>query len=421
MRKAKLFIALALFTGTAIADSGPQWLAAGESDLVATRLTSDISAIPASHHAESAAITFAWPATAERMEQQTAPAIQAESRQYWIDATGSVLNRGLKLPLTAPGAVIRISALESGSELRLDPARMELAIDDQPLDRATVQDLVTGAQMRDQGMMVPEDSLAFRLPADVDARMLDVRLSGAPADQALVVHVFEPNSEWTANLTAPRSNFLAGQPIDLAVRLSNGKQEFTINDVQALMVDPSASRSFTMSRVDNGMGLSGEVPVNAIAAAPGLYEAHVYVNHNIGGTIIKRDLKLAFGIAPAAGRFNGEVSRMAGDDFALSLGVEVAAAGRYQVNGEIYGTNQFGHLQPLAFAQSAAVLNAGQGQIALKVEADTLATAGLSAPFEVRNLQLLDQGRMYLLEERQRAVLIDAVDQRRGPGHLIER
>jgi hypothetical protein len=68
----------------------------------------------------------------------------------------------------------------------------------------------------------------------------------------------------------------------------------------------------------------------------------------------------------------------------------------------------FGQLQPLAFAQSAAVLEAGQGQIVLTVDEATLAASGLKAPFEVRNLQLLDQGRMYMLEERQRAVVIQA-------------
>jgi hypothetical protein len=422
MKKQSLIIALALalVTGSAFAGTGVQWLTAGEHDLVADRLNADIAALPASRHGESAPINFAWAAPAD-YAGQSVQSISVESRQYWVDIDGRSLAEGIELPTTAPGAVIRISALDSGSQLQLDAARLELAIDGHNLGRAELHEVVTGAELQEQGLSVPSDTLAFRVPQDAPSGLLKVRLDGAPDQQAMVVHVFEPDSNWVAQLSAGRSNFLAGQPIDFELSLSNGKHRFAVDSRQAFLVSPDASESWTLAADGEHGRLHAAAPISQ-ASAPGLYEAHVYVDQRVGDLTVRRDLKLAFSVAPAAGRFTGQVSRIDGPDLGLGLGVEVAAAGRYQVNGEVYGTNADGQLQPLAFVQSASVLEAGQGRIALSVDEATLAASGLGAPFEVLNLQLLDQGRMYLLEERQRAVVIhDSIDHPRratGTGHF---
>ena len=57
-------------------------------------------------------------------------------------------------------------------------------------------------------------------------------------------------------------------------------------------------------------------------------------------------------------------------------------------------------------AQSAAVIEGRAGSIQLQVDADMLKASGLRAPFEVRNLELLDQGRMFVLQRQQRALLL---------------
>lgn len=421
MKKNSLIIALALIAGSAVAESGVEWLKPGERDLVADRLNADAASLPASRHGESAAIQFSWLASAGHASQAGMQPVTVESRQYWVDINGQALAAGIDLPTTAPGAVIRISALDSGSALQLDGAGLQLAVDGIALDRAQLHDFATGAQLQDQGLSVPSDSLAFRMPQELPAGQLNVRLDGAPASQSLVVHVFEPNSEWVAQLSAPRTNFLAGQPMDLNVSLSNGKHRFAVESTQAFLVSPDARESWAVSQTQAEGALNAAAPLSS-APAPGLYEAHVYVDQPVGDLIVRRDLKLAFSVAPVAGRFTGQVSQLSSQDLGLNLGVEVAADGRYQVNGEIHGTNQFGQLQPLAFAQSASVLEAGQGQIVLTVDEATLAASGLKAPFEVRNLQLLDQGRMYMLEERQRAIVIHEPSTGiRQRGYLIER
>lgn len=409
MQKQYFIIALALAAGAAMADSGVEWLEAGNSDLFADRLNANASSLPPSRHAESAPVSFTWAAERDYAGQAGMQPVSVESRQYWVDIDGQSLARGIDLPVTSAGAVIRISALEANSRLSLDIEQLELAVNGQSLNRGQLADIASGEQLRDQGLQVPRDSIAFRMPQDVSAGSLNLRLSGAPSQQALVVHVFEPNSDWVASLVAPRSNFLAGQPISFDVVLSNGRQQVAVDSVEAFLVSPNADQSWPLNHDRNASTLGARAPLSS-GQAQGLYEAHAYVEQPAGDIVVRRDLKLAFSVAPAAGRFNGQVSQVAGSDLQLNLGVEVVAAGRYQVNGEIYGSNPRGQLEPLAFAQSAAVLEAGRGQIGLSVQEEILKASGLQAPFEVRNLQLLDQGRMYMLEERQRAIVLHPAD-----------
>ena len=419
MKNLKLIAALSLITGSALAAPAVEWLPPAGNDLVASGLTTNISPIPASRHTESSPVSFSWALTADRPDQPQVSSI--ESRQYWLDVTGHDLATGVDLPLTAPGAVIRVSALEGGSQLQLDPSRLQLSVDRHSLDIAALQDVTTGSTMQRQGMAVPEDSLAFRLPADVEVASLNVRHPGAAGDQALVIHVFEPNSSWVARMTAPRTNFLAGQPIEFGLSLSNGSVSFDIEQVDAMLVSPDAGQVWSLSQRGADGGLGGQVPLDGLSAAPGLYEAHAYIDQQIKDLVVRRDVKIAFSVAPPAGRFTGQVRQNLATGFGLDLGIEVVTAGRYQVNGEIFGTNAFGQLQPLAMAQAAALLEPGAGSIRLDLDTNVLQASGLAAPFEVRNLQLLDQGRMYLLEERQRAIVIKAGEQDPRREFLIER
>lgn len=416
MKHVHLLIGAILITGLAGAQTPVQWLDAQSSDLVATGLIDDARELPPSRHAESQPVSFAWRAEGGRSDEapQT-PAV--ESRQYWVDTTGARLERGVKLPLSAPGAVIRVSALEADAELELDPHRLELAVDDRPVRRSALEGLAAGDQMRREGMSVPAASLAFRLPADESAGTLRMRLEGAPADLPLVIHVHEPKSPWVARLATSSHNVLEGEPINFDVLLSDGEAEFAVEQVDAVLVDPGANAAGSLERVGERQ-LAGKV--DSIAPGPGLYEAHVYVNHPVDGVMVRRDLKLAFSVAPPIGRFTGRAEPAASGDFGMALEVEVAAAGRYQVNGELHATNADGELVPVAFMQSAANLEPGVATIVLEADPGTLAGTSLRAPVEIRNLQLLDQGRMYLLESRERAIGIDA-GAGKGPFARIER
>jgi hypothetical protein len=421
MKAFNTLIALALISGSAIASNDIEWQPAGERDLVADRLTTQTDAIPASFHTESAPLSYTWADTERSQADAALQGAVVESRQYWLDLDSHALERGIKLPISAPGAVIRVSALESGTDLRLDSDLLELSVNGTALNRTAIES-ATGAELRQQGMQVPQDSLAFRLPADSAAGTLEMRLPGTTSGKVpMVIHVFEPESPWVARMSAARSSFLSDQPINLDLVLEDGANTFSVDRVNAMLVTPDASQMLNLSRQNNGQILEGIVPTSVISAAPGLHEIHAYVEHDIDGITVKRDLKLAIGVAPASGRFTGQVQSVPALGLNLSVGIEVAVEGRYQVNAEIFGTNARGDMEPMAFTQSAAVLDAGQGRIGISIDADTLLDSGLSAPFEVRNLQLLDQGRMFVLEHREQALKVDLPRQDIGLDFEIQR
>jgi hypothetical protein len=256
-------------------------------------------------------------------------------------------------------------------------------------------------------MAVPEATLAFRLGRGSDAGALTIRHGGVAADQALVVHVHEPNSGWIARLGLPRQNVLSGEALRFDLSLGDARQSLQPDSIQAVLVSPDAGQSWPLTTSRSGQLVLDSAPIAARSQpGAGLYEAHVYTEATVDGITIRRDLTLALNIAPAIARFDGSVSQGRSTGLNLGLGVETLAPGRYQVNAEVFGTDAKGELRPMAFVQSAAVLGAGRGRIQLDIDADLMRSSGLQAPYEVRNLMLLDQGRMYLLEERARALRI---------------
>ncbi|HOV58915.1 MAG TPA: DUF4785 family protein, partial [Rhodanobacteraceae bacterium] len=112
------------------------------------------------------------------------------------------------------------------------------------------------------------------------------------------------------------------------------------------------------------------------------------------------DAKTAFAVAQPTARFDGALQREDGAALALRIGVEVAAASRYQVSGVVYGSAADGSLQPLAMAQSAAWLEPGQASVRLQVDDASLRAGGLAAPFELRDLRLTNQADLSLIERR---------------------
>jgi hypothetical protein len=101
-------------------------------------------------------------------------------------------------------------------------------------------------------------------------------------------------------------------------------------------------------------------------------------------------------------RFDGSVVReRAAEGLAVRIGVEAAAASRYGVSGVLYGTGADGVLRPVALAQSATWLTAGHGNIVLRYDAASLS---LGAPWEVRDLRLVNQADLSVQERRERAI-----------------
>jgi len=396
--------------GTAHAQS---LLPAADGDLAAQRLDTGLRAQEwTSVHSETAALNYqrslldapaAKPGFAGSVPR-TAPAAGldrtrfAESRQYYIDTDGAALGRGIELPLTAPGAVIRVSAAGRAS-LSLD--NVGLRHNGRSVAAEGFTDAsASGLSLRGAGWSVPENTVAFRLNKRVGAGTLNLIVEGLASDAPVLVHVHEPNSPYVARLELNRQAFLAGQTLEAALEVRHpGGQMIPRAAGMMLRADEDAIGNMMRPRASDGVW---QITTAARAAeVPGtLQEVHAHVDTVIDGIRVRRDLSQAVAIAPAMARLTGDVQIRREAGLNLALGVETALQGRYQLRGTLYATDKRGEMQPVALAESAAVLDAGSSFLGLQFDLDAARSAGYGAPFELRDLSLFDQGRLLLLERR---------------------
>lgn len=333
----------------------------------------------------------------------------AESRQYWTDADPADLESGVELPLSAPGALVRITPLETAGKTPLDMRQFELTLDGRPLEpRHDLELITTGGQLRAAALNVPPGSIAFRLRASAGAGLLTVRstagLSGR-GKHPLVIHVFEQDSPVVARVSLPRQDYLAGESLHFGLDLTDGDRVFEADSIQAVVTDPSARSTWALSTTENGRTLEGELPATEAGHPAGLWEAQIYLTGTIDGMQVRRDIPVAFAVTLPTARLNGQAAPIGDDGLTIGLGVEVAQAGRYQVSGTLYGSDGTGQSVPVARAETAAWLDPGNGELGLDF-ADTL-LEGFSGPWTLRDLRLADQGRLGLLEYRRQAVTVE--------------
>ena len=335
-------------------------------------------------------------------------ALISESRQYYIDTTGGQLADGIDLPLTAPGAVIRLSTGTSDNRSGLSLRQLELKLNGNTVDaRKIAQNVTGGRQLRASGWRVPENTLAFRMDRATGAGTLTLRYSGLTADAPVLVHVFEPESRWVARLALNNQRFLAGQTITASLMIDDGLRQQTPTAASAILSAPGGEHLRSMHRSGGDGFWQLIAPEQVQSNHQGLYEIHLHVEQRFGDLIVRRDISHAVSIAPSLARFSGTATVAHDRQVQLALPVEASLAGRYQINATLYATDQKGELQPAIFSQSAAVLPAGGGPLSIAFDTQALAQAGLGAPFELRDVSLLDQGRMLQLEHRQRALVIE--------------
>ena len=240
----------------------------------------------------------------------------------------------------------------------------------------------------------------MKLKADVGTGSTEIAAPNARG--RYLVHVFEPQSDFVFKLNAERDNIVAGEALRFVATLDGAGKARKLQVVEGVISAPDGhTQPLSFARQADGRFIATVTPDAAHAGGPGLWEVHAFASGMQRGQDALRDAKSAFGVAVPTARFDGALSRDDGnDDLALRVGVEVAAASRYQVSGVVYGTAPDGSLQPAAMAQSAAWLEAGHGSVRLGVDKASLGATGLAAPYELRDMRLVNQADLSLLERR---------------------
>ena len=416
-RTLSLFAAAVLLAAALPARAaGPvRLLAPTSSDIVARELIVPTASVelPAVNRE---AVTFAWPLKpGETIETDTAPHT-AVSREYWQRVTAAELKAGVTVHTSGPGALIRINPLRQAltDELAaIDPHSLALRTRDGRVlrDAEGMSQLATPEELAQAGVPFPAGTSAFRLSEGLGAGEFTIQAPELPADSQVVyvVHVFDRESPAALELQAARDVFFTGDSLEASASLVAGDTLLPVEEVRAELVSPTGTVTPLETAVnpDGTLRISGSLSSRELAG-PGLWEVHVSTLGHMDALTVRRDARTAFSYTIPTARLTGEARVAArSDQLRIAVGVEAAAAGRYEVRAVLFGTGDDGRLHPAVRADAAAWLEPGIGSITLAVDAGTLASTGLAAPFELRDLRLMDQGRMQVLHRQARAAVLD--------------
>lgn len=410
VRSVALALAIALSGGAhdaaaqSFSSRGPlRLLAPAAQDQVSAVLRAPAAGQLVTSDLERAPVALSWALDPEAaLDARPQPFVQ-ESREYWLDASEAELQRGVSLALSAPGAVIRLSPHASNTGARIERGDIVLRAPGPQLHAdMLVQALADEDALREAGMDVPAGSVAFRLVDSYAGNRVELTVPAARG--AWLVHVFEPNSKVILQLGASRDSIAAGEAMTVHAGFLPGIEA---SAVSGLVSAPDGhSQPLVFTRGDDGRFSARVVPDSAHAGARGLWEVHAYAQAAFPA--VPRDARSAFSVALPVARLDGRVERIASRSIplALRIGIESVVASRYQLSAVLYGRAADGSQRPVAAAQSAAWLEAGAGSIDLEFDAASLSADGVASPWELRDVRLVNQADLGLLERRERAVMV---------------
>ncbi|GMU63812.1 MAG: hypothetical protein AMXMBFR36_00860 [Acidobacteriota bacterium] len=385
-------------------------------------------------------VAVAWPlAAGSALGTAVAPFV-AESREHWFRVTAAELEAGVEPAIASRGALLRLSPLaaEPGAAPPSPPAIDQIVVVDGAGTRhrggAAVAALADAEALAAAGVELPEGSVALRLRAELGGGPFRLQVEGAAASGAsgYLVHVFEPESDVVLSFGADRSTYPAGESGELTLDLDAGGRQLAPDQIVGFVSSPEgriealqfapgpdgrARASFALPfGADGRAGLwQAEVAVvtfgEAAAGPEGGPETGRRRNRPRGKPRVhRRTARTAFAVALPTARLGGELEVAAGvaaGGLAIGVPIEVASAGRYAVRGIVAERRIDGTRIAVARAESAAWLEPGVGELRLELGADVLSGAAAGAALELVELELVDPGRLGLLERRALELSLD--------------
>ncbi len=400
--------ALPAFAGTHVllpAQSGDMLPSTLLARAVAARPDPAIASAPPMH-VERRPVSISWALPHDATLQSLPQPFTRSSREYWIDVSASELQQGIRLPLSAPGAIIRLSPSDPvGGHLQPGNVRLQLGHQSLTLDRAA-STLADAQSLQAAGMDVPLASTVLKLRPELGSGL--ATLQAPTASGRYVVHVFEPQSPFTVTARADRDDLLLGGDVHVRVAMQEADKDTPLVAVGGFLRAPDGSTTLLdYQRQDDGSFTTDARPGN-IPATPGLWEVHSFTaGTDAAGNEVRRDTTTVFAAAVPTARFSGiaETAKAGDRGIDIALGVIAQSASRFAASAVLYGRAADGLMVPAAFAQSAAMLRKGDGQLVLHYDRASL--KGIGAPYELHDLRLQDQPALGLVERRALAMRFD--------------
>jgi hypothetical protein len=320
---------------------------------------------------------------------------ESDSRSYSLTVTARELSAGVRLPLSASGAVLRMVP-EAGGGARL------LHIDDVTVrqgawelqGRAAARDLARGEDLRQAAPVFGNDTLAMRLSDRIGAgeAVLQVREAALLRGGRYQLHVFEPESPVRARLGAERPIAALGQAFTAGGQLM-GAADLTVERVQGDLVSPDGRRIPVDWSATDGDDFDTRLVLPRTAAeSRGLWELEARVEGAGQQGAVRRDVRVAFEMVAPTARLSGAAAvAPSAEGWTVRVAVDVASPGRYEVRAT---------LPDVGTAHAASWLEPGRQTLLLQFPGSMPRQAVL------QDLRLVDQSRVALLHVQQEGLAI---------------
>ncbi|MDQ2070642.1 DUF4785 domain-containing protein [Natronospira bacteriovora] len=330
---------------------------------------------------------------------------QNDSRSYTLRVAARELASGVSLPLTAPGAIVRLAPVPGSGGRTLQGDDIQIRQGPWVLEgREAARDLASGPELAAAAPVFSADTVALRLSDRIVAgeAVLQVRESALLRGGRYHIHVFEADSPVRARIGADSPLFALGEAMSAEGRIE-GMNGVRLSRVEGVLISPDGQRRpVQWTPGEDGTFASALRLPRQQAGGAGLWELEAQLEGRGENGPVRRDVRLAFDVVAPTARLNGhtEVVRQA-DGWRLLVGVDVASPGRYELRA---GLDRQGT------AHSARWLEAGRHVMELTFP------GALPQRALLRDVRLIDQSRMALLHVQSDGVAVSADDADHLPG-----
>lgn len=335
-----------------------------------------------------AQFTWAIDQASDELGERATPHV-ASSTGHVRTVSAAELRRGVALPVSAAGAFLKLSP-QSGA----GPVQGLTLVD--PTGRVHVD----GAGLQRVGS---RDGGAFTLDPALGTGVFTVR---GEATAAVHIDVLERGSDLVLLAQTASDVVFRGDDVAVEARLLHRGQPVAAERVQARLIAPDG-RALTraLTRARDGSYRASLPARGELGVAGQTWTVEVTLEATVAGRPVRRSASTAVAVSVPTARPTGLAALdERADGLHAELELDVASPGRYAITTVLYGRNRDGQLQPIAVGQSADQLEPGKRRLGLVFDAATLAASGLHGPYELRDLRLVDQGRLFVLHRQARAL-----------------
>lgn len=333
-----------------------------------------------------------------------------ESQVYYREVSGQELNQGVDLATDADNAVVKLTALKkaaSRSAVPQVPLDLELYKGETQRSVAdpSIQMKQTSEALRGAAPTLFKHSEIMKIPADMGRGRFKLKAkTPVQKDDRYLLYVLDQNSDIKLKLNSRKNAYAKGEKLDFDAQVTSSRKVKTVG-MKSVLVAPDGRR-FPVKSLGQGNSIRGNWKLDIdTQRAPGeLWELEVestVINDQQVET--RRIAKVALDIHDVTAIVDSIKTRKG----QMVMGLNVQQPGRFEVRALVAGTDRDGSLKPTSLTYFADWLERGQQTVSFPIDKAMFKESGLSAPFVVQSVQLLDQSRMAALDAREGKWLVD--------------